>query len=277
MKYLIFLLGLSLLAGCGKPAAEHTAAEQTSAATLSPLAGAASGIVVNAEPVPQALLDAYISRQGLNAVDPNQLKQAQEHIARLVALAQKAVTDGATKRPEVELQRLEFLSGVAIFDGLATLPPLDDVLLRTRYDAEREKIGGLEYQVEHLLFRNGALADEASAALASGKAFADLMETYKGNPQVHKAEVMEWIHLGRIPDEHEALRAAIRGLKPGEFTPKPIITPGGWHLAAVTAIRPFEFPPFDSLRQQIEATEQRARQEQVVEQIRSAAQVTGLQ
>lgn len=272
-RVLSCVLSSLLLSACGN--ATHTAASATDAPRALLLAGASSGLRVDGEAIPKTLLDAYAQRRGYDLKDPGQLQLAREQLVTLVTLARDALKRGAGNSPQLELDRLELLSGFAIADGLAGLPALDDTLLKQRYDEQITRIGQTEYRISHLLFRNGALAEQAATQLASGRPFADVMADYQNHPEVPEAKEWPWIHLGRIPPRDSALADAIRATPVGQSSGI-VITPSGWHLLAVQESRPFSPPDFGALKDSIRQSEERARREQVIEQARKAAQVEGL-
>lgn len=269
-----------LLSACGgdTPATAPTPAATTGTTVASTLSRTdkPSGIQVNGEAISQELLDFYARSRGYDLADPNQLKLAREQLVTLVALAQHSVRNGAVDRAEVELERLNLLSGVTIADGLGAQPPLDDSALQALYQTQLARIGTTEYRVRHLLFRNGALADQAVLQLNAGQSFEAVMNGYQGNPEVPEAKELPWIHLGRIGPQDEALANAIRETPVGQASKAVIVTPTGWHLIEVLETRPLNPPPFDSLKDSIRQGEERSRRDALVKQIRDAAKVEGL-
>jgi parvulin-like peptidyl-prolyl isomerase len=269
------LLASALLSGCGGSTDSNADRAVVGPAVIS-TTGPSSGVTVGAEAIPSELLDAYAARRGYDLKDPDQRNQAQEQLITLVALAQHAVNNGALKSPQVELDRLDMLSGYTIATGLAALPALDEATLKQRYDEQLAKIGSTEYRINHLLFRNGALAEQAAQMLVAGQPFAELLTNYRNNPEVPEASELPWIHLGRIPPQDEALANAIRDTPVGQASQQVIITPSGWHLIEVLETRAFTAPTFEALKDSIRQTEERTRRENLVKQIRAAAPVSGL-
>lgn len=269
------LLALSVLAACG-PAPAPTGNPSSAAPAAVARAGTPSGVTVNGEPLSTELINFYAQSRGYDLADPNQLNLAREQLVTLVALAQSAVKAGALDRAEVELERLNLLSGVTIADGLAALPPLDDARLEQLYQAQLARIGNTEYRVNHLLFRNRKLAEDALQQLSAGRPFSAVMQSYQGNPEVPEAIELPWIHLGRIAPQDEALATAIRDTPVGQPSTALITTGSGWHLIEVLETRPLNPPPFAALKDSIRQGEERSRREALVKQIRDAAKVEGL-
>lgn len=271
---------LVLLSACGGP---ETPAPPVAAAQPGPAPGTTlahtrtpSGVKVNGEAISQELLDFYARSRGYDLADPNQLSLAREQLITLVTLAQHAVKAGAQQRVDVELERLNLLSGVSIADGLSAQPPLDDAALKALYQTELGRIGTTEYRINHLLFRNGKLAEDAVQQLNAGRPFAEVLKSFEGNPEVPEAKELPWIHLGKINPRDEALATAIRETPVGQHSKAVIITPTGWHLIEVLESRPLNPPPYDALKDNIRQSAERARREALVKQIRDAAQVEGL-
>lgn len=271
---LSWVLAVALLGACGGSEPTVAPATDTVAGAIQ-MSGRSSGISVGGEAIPAVLLDTFAARRGYDLKDPDQLRMAQEQLVTLVALAQHALQTGARESAELELNRLDLLSGYAIATGLSALPELDDATLRQRYDEQLARIGNLEYRVRHVLFRNGALAQDALQLLQAGQSFESMMASYQNNPAVPEARELPWIHLGRIPPQDEALASAIRDTPVGTASQQLVITPSGWHLIEVLETRAFTPPEFDALKDGIRQTEERSRRENLVKQIRADAQVQG--
>ena len=106
---------LLLVAGCGG------GSDSTVDARLVRLPGDSSGLKVNGEAVPEALVEAYARKRGWELRDPGQREQVYDQLAELLAVAMEArkrgMLDDEQVQADLELERLNRLSGLMIERG----------------------------------------------------------------------------------------------------------------------------------------------------------------
>jgi peptidyl-prolyl cis-trans isomerase C len=262
------LFGL-LLAACGKGGDDQVATQTTS---LLP-AGKSSGLTVNAEPVPQALLDAYARKRGWNLNDPSQMAQVREKTAELVAMAQVARERGLLEDPatqaDLALERLNMIAGRLIEQ--VTKEPPTEAQLREQYDSERAELGEYEFRVGHILFDQEAAARTASAEALAGD-FDALMATYQDQAGVRDARELGWVRRTQLP---AALRTVVDALEPGAIAAEPIQSEFGWHVLKLYAHRQFSAATFEQMREGILAATQRKRALDFSKEVVEAARIEG--
>jgi peptidyl-prolyl cis-trans isomerase C len=238
---MIAALGL-LLVACG-------ARQQNDADAA--LAGSPAGTVVarvNGEAITEPVLDVFAKGRGLDPADATQRQRALDLLIENVLLAQDAAASGLVERPEVRaelvLVHLQQLAG----RNLAHLREdveITDAELRAYYEREAERTGGIELNLQHILF-----ADEASALAAVARAqlpdadFVALMGEYAAGGAL-QARDLGWANLGQLPKEVAEVAAT---LPDGAVAAAPVQTSFGWHVLRRVASRPFSPPPFEQVR-----------------------------
>lgn len=255
---------LLLLAAC-KPATENT--DQR----LIQLDGAASSLKVNGQAVPEALVLAYARKRGWEVRDPGQREQAYDQLAELLAVAMAAKDQGMLAdeavRADLELERLNRLSGLMVERSAA---PVTEEDLRAAYDKELATTGTEEFQVAHILLDSAERAQQVLVALNAGTPFDEVMATQVGQAGVRDAKDLGWVRRNQLPP---ALVDALAQLEPGSWSPQPVVTEFGFHVALLRAKRPFSAPSYDQVRDAIRATLTRNRALELAKSIKDKAQI----
>jgi len=257
------------LAGCG--GSSDDAAQQS----LIGLKGSASGLVVNGEPVPQNLLDAYARKRGWNLTDPGQLSQVKEKTAELLSMAQAAQAEGLFNDPQIRadlaLERLNLVAGKLLERQQQANVPTEEEL-RAEYARETALVGDSEYRVAHILFDQKALAEQVLAEAATQN-FDALMARFQDQDGVRDARELGWVKRNQLP---EVLRDPLQALSAGSATEQVYQSEFGWHLLKLYETRPFAGPSFEQLKDGIRTSLQRKQSAEFAREIREKAQVEGL-
>lgn len=271
LPVLLAVLLVSSLAGCrAGPAGAPPAAAGPSA----PLAIADGGEVVarvDGVAIDRRWVEALARGRRLDPGDPAQQAQLLDELVEYVVLVEAARRDPALEdaqaRIEVELNALSARAS-AVMARIAAVEDPAEAELREEYDNQRRINGSQEYQVSHLLFADEAAAREAATALAAGQPFQTVGAAFAD--RIRPPVEIGWLKLGQLPD---GLAEVLRGLPPGTTSADPVQTPYGWHLVHLQAVRPFEPPPFEQVREGIRrmliAQASRAR----VDALRAAARI----
>lgn len=251
------LAGALLLAGCGQqPAATDSRLVQ--------LQGSSSSLKVDGEAVPEALVDAYARKRGWDLHDPGQREQVYDQLAELLAVAAAARRQGllgdAQVLADLELERLNRLSGLMVERGTTAVTEED---LRAAYDQEVAAAGNNEYLVAHILFETAQAAAPLLAALQGGASFDEQMRLLAGQPGVRDAKDLGWVRRNVLPP---ALADAVAALADGAHTPAPVQSEFGWHVALRRSQRALNVPPFEQVREAVEASLRRKRAQEFAKQ-----------
>lgn len=260
----VAVAALWMLAAC-KPAVEHN--DQR----LIQLDGAGSSLKVNGQVVPEALVEAYARKRGWEVRDPGQREQAYDQLAELLAVAMAAKDQGMLNdeavRADLELERLNRLSGLMVERGAA---PVTEDDLRAAYDKELATTGTEEYQVAHILLDSAERAEQVLVALNAGTSFDDLIAAQKGQAGVRDAKDLGWVRRTQLP---APLADVLAQLQPGTWSPQPVATEFGFHVALLRAKRPFSAPSYEQVHEAIRATLTRNRAMELAKSIKDKAKI----
>lgn len=258
------LAALWLLAGCSK-------APESADQPLIQLDGAASSLKVNGQAVPEALVQAYARKRGWEVRDPGQREQVYDQLAELLAVAMEADKRGLLAdevvRADLELERLNRLSGLMMERGVPA--PTEDEL-RAAYDQELVTTGTEEFQAAHILLDSAERAQQILAALAGGSNFDELLAAQAGQAGVRDAKDLGWVRRTQLPP---ALADVLAGLAPGTWSPQPVSTEFGFHVALLRAKRPFNAPPYEQVREGIRSALVRKRALELAKSIKEQSKI----
>ena len=243
MRLLVPAVLALALAACGK---DDSAAPPAAKVFVESVPGAPV-VTVDGNVVTEPLLSAYADRRKLDLKDPAQRQRAIDGLVDAMVLAQDAVTSNLMQDERVRAQlahaRIEQLATGNI-DAFRNASPITDAQLKAFYDEEAARTGGVELQLQHILF-----ADEASArsalevAKAPGADFDAIVAGYETTAR--QAKTLDWANLAQLPPE---LAQATKTLQDGEIAPQPVQTQYGWHVVKRVASRPYTPPSMEQVR-----------------------------
>jgi peptidyl-prolyl cis-trans isomerase C len=265
---LFSLLLLLVVAACSRQ--EPVGAAKSG---LIQLDGAASALKVNGEVVPESLVAAYARKRGWDTHDPGQREQVYDQLGELVAVAQEANKRGLLTDVEVaadlELERLNRLSGM-LMERAQKETPITDEELQTAYNAQLTATGGDEFHVAHILVESAERASQVIAALGAGASFDDVLSGQAGQAGVRDAKDLGWVRRPQLPP---ALADAVAALAPGSYTPAPVATDYGFHVAYLREKRAFQPPAYEQVRDGIRTSLEKKRALDLAAEIKKAAKV----
>jgi peptidyl-prolyl cis-trans isomerase C len=241
------------------------------------LTGAASGLLVNGEPVPQSLIAAHATARKLDLTDPGQVQQAKSEVAKLLTYAQYAKQKGfdvaGNNAAVLELARLNGLAEIMLKDA-AEQPEVSDEQAKAMYDQQLQTAGNLRYRMAYLVVADAAMAAEVEALLAAGKSFEDILLAFKDRPNSKALADSGWITLNNVPPE---LVEPLRTQAAGTTTNKPVQLKQGLQFFKVLQTENFSPPPFEQLKAAIIQQIQRDRANAKMAEIEKAAKLEGVQ
>jgi peptidyl-prolyl cis-trans isomerase C len=224
---LVFALGLA-------DAALAQGAEP--AATPAPPADVVAS--VNGQPISSAELQ-IMTGQILAVTKPTRRSDitdaehaARERLIRLVALAQEATRLGIDRDPAVQAvlayQNTTSLANAYLKQQLRQ-NPVTDAMVEEEY--RRGMIAGKpgEYHLRHIIVADEGRARDALAALKKGDDFGSVAKLLSGDPKVASTGGdLGWLRLDNLEDSHFV--DAVLKLKPGHYSPEPVLSSSGWHV-----------------------------------------------
>ena len=244
MRKTIALALLAALAGCGgkqdaAPAAKNVL---TDAPAGTPV------VTVDGEVVTEPLLQAWARRRRLDLSDPAHRQRALDGLIHAMVLARDALNSNLAQddavRADLAQARIEQLANanVAAFRAAA---PVTDEQVKAFYDEEAVRAGGVELQLQHILFGDEASARAAlEVAKQPGADFEQIMQGYASTAR--QAKQLDWANLSQLPPE---LGQAAKAMRDGEIAAQPVQTQYGWHVVKRVASRPFTPPPLEQVRE----------------------------
>lgn len=191
---------------------------------------------------------------------------------RLVADAAKAENVAQTEAYKRQMVFFEAQTLRTIFVEGKVARQVTDAAVRKAYDDEAAKIQPVEeYRASHILLATLQDANDAVAALKSGKDFAVLAkERSKDEASKDKGGDLGFMSSGQMIEEIDAAAAM---LKPGEFTNSPIKSAFGFHVIKLEERRRRPAPAFETISGQIRASLEATASQQVLTDLRSKAKI----
>jgi peptidyl-prolyl cis-trans isomerase C len=241
---------VTALSACG--ASDDAAAPATPvAAPTGALVDAPAGVTiatVNDEAITQPTLDVFAKGRGLDPIDPVQRKRALDSLVENVLLAQDALRSGLAQRPDVQaelaLVRLQQLAGRSLSEFRQTVK-LGDAELLAYYEQEKQRSGGVELHLKHILFDDQATALAVATRASQPDADFDAVMAESSAAGAKQARDLGWANLTQLPAE---LAQAANALADGKVGAQPVQTSFGWHVFKREASRPFAPPPFEQVK-----------------------------
>jgi peptidyl-prolyl cis-trans isomerase C len=238
------ILAVAVAGGCGR--SEHSAES-------APVA------VVGGQPITRGLLDHYVkAHTGAEAssLDPTLEQHLLADLRRIVAAAVRAdIKSNPELEEELALQRLLYLAKAAATKaGVYEVPGEADLL--AEYERFRATLPASEYHVAHILVPTENAAMAVILRLQSGGDFAVVAYRSSADDSRSRGGDLGWIAPGKLP---AAFTNAVRSLRPGSFTPRPVQTPYGWHVIKLLETRAAQVPPLEQVRAQLAVNLQEAR------------------
>src|SRR5215469_3648988 len=258
MKYLRTLFVTAALLGLAacQPNGSGSAATASTASTAS----SPTIATVNGTPITRDFFESYVKQvaggRTVNDLTDQQRSAALDNIVRGEVVTQQAVKEGLDKNPEtaalLELTRMNVLEQMVATNYLKDKKPSDQEL-RAEYETEVDAMSKTEYHAKHILVATEPYAQKIIQSLEKGAKFEDVAKKESMDPSKDSGGDIGWFTPDRMD---KAFVDAVTGLKPGEFTHKPVQTQYGWHVIQLVETRDVAAPPFDSVRQRLEQTVQ---------------------
>ncbi len=209
---------------------------------------------VNGEPITHDFYEFYIkgiSNKSSAELTQEQRARALDNLIHATLVAQQATKDGLDKSGDtpylLQLSRLNVLQQAVSDHYLKDKQP-SDADLHQEYDAQVAAMSKTEFHARHILVATEPFAEKIIDRLQKGEKFEDLAKAESMDSSRSNGGDLGWFTPDRMLPE---FAHAVEGLKPGEYTHKPVQTPYGWHViqlldtraAGTAALRPGEAAP----------------------------------
>lgn len=224
---------------------------------------------VNGEAIDRALVMAYAKERGFDLTDPTQVQLAADKLAEFVAVVQNGKREAFGKSPEFALQQLK--SDAAIFlEHFSNEPPLTDADVEASYKAQVAATGGVQLNLQQIVFTDRMAAQSAQASLAGGRSFADLMAELRSKPGVR--EVKDW-GFTTVISLPEPVRAPVLALKGGGFTAEAIPLGDLYYLVNVSESKELAVPEFSVVKEGLRKAMMQTRAQEAIAKIKAQTKV----
>jgi peptidyl-prolyl cis-trans isomerase C len=270
------LLATLVLLACAPTAyaqdAKPVAAPAATAATEAPKPIA----IVNGKEIP-AIYGELIKREmvGKGQPDTPQLDaRVRESLISLKLLSLAAQDKGLDKDPRIaaalDLRRMDALAKLYLEDYVKN-HPITDAEMQAEYDKAKAAASGSEYRARHILVKDEAEARKLTAELGKKAKFEDMAKKYsKDTGSAKNGGDLNWADSSAFVKEFSEAMVA---LKKGEYTKTPVKTQFGWHIIKLEDSRPMQFPPLDSVKDELRKDLQQKRGREAIAAARAGAKI----
>jgi peptidyl-prolyl cis-trans isomerase C len=232
-------------------------------------------VTVNGKPIPKSRVD-FIVKQRAAQGQPDSEQARRMILDNLITqevVAQEAVRRGFGKgadfNAQVELMRQQVLVQALVQDYMKKHPVKDEDM-RAEYDKLKAARGDKEYKARHILVDKDAEAKEIITQLKKGAKFEDLAKQSKDPGSKDKGGDLDWNPPGTFV---KPFADALTKLSKGKYTESPVQTQFGWHVIQLDDVREQPFPPYDSVRQQLQSRLQEQEVHKYVSELRAKAKI----
>ncbi len=263
------LLSVSIAAWAQSPASksESKAAAQTKEGS--------QPVTVNGKPIPKSRVEFIVKQRAAQGQPDNEQARRMilDNLVTQEVVAQEAdrkgFAKGAEVRAQLELMRQQVLVQALIQDYLKGHPVKDEDL-HTEYDRLKATRGEKEYKVRHILVDKDSEANDIIAQLKKGAKFEDLAKQSKDPGSKDKGGDLDW----NPPTTFvKPFADALTKLDKGKYTETPVQSQFGWHVIQLDDVRTQPFPPFDTVRPQLQQRLQEQEVQKYVVELRSKAKI----
>jgi len=263
----IFVLGLFTLiltsAGCGGGSDEAGAMDGEPAAIV-------NGYVITVEDF-NTFLAQKSQTQPNTPLNPSIVLN---EMINMELLKQQAVQDGFEKRQEIhrELERVRtnLLVNTLINEKLADMTFTDEQM-KAEYEEQIARLDDMEYKGRHILTETEDQAQDIIKQLQKDKDFAELSKAHSIAPSAQQGGDLGWFNPGNmLPPFAEA----VKSLKKGTYTNKPVLTRHGWHVILVEDQRKFDRPKFEDVQDRLQSILANKALQTYIQKLRDNAEIT---
>jgi len=238
-------------------------------------AAATKPVTVNGKPIPKSRLEFIVKQRAAQGQPDNAQTRSQimDNLISQEVVAQEAERVGIAKtadvRAQLDLARQQVLVQAAVQQHLKAHPIKDEELL-SEYNKVKASRGEKEYKARHILVDKESEAKEVVVQLKKGAKFEELAKQSKDPGSKDRGGDLDW----NPPTTFvKPFADALTKLEKGKYTEAPIQTQYGWHVIQLDDVRSAQFPPFDSVKQQIHNMLQEREVQKYVGDLRAKAKI----
>ena len=205
--------------------------------------------VVGDEAITTDLLKAYLTANGINQANDAILNTALDKLIEEIAMANIAKKK-QLKISGDELNTLKYLKLKSLANAAKQDYLLDNVItneeIKTQYDTVNNQVGGIEFHVHHLLFKDEV---EAIKLLDNIKSVDDYKASetlyLSKNPKMRNVGDLGWVTLGQLP---KSFREVLPQQKENSVLSQVLNSKFGAHVVYLEGIRKLQPPKFEDVK-----------------------------
>jgi peptidyl-prolyl cis-trans isomerase C len=232
-------------------------------------------VTVNGKPIPKSRLEFIVKQRAAQGQPDNEQTRRMilDNLITQEVVAQEAdrkgYGKGADVRVQMDLARQQVLVQALIQDYLKTHPVKEEDM-KAEYDKLKASRGDKEYKARHILVDKDTEANDIIAQLKKGAKFEDLAKQSKDPGSKDKGGDLDW----NPPTTFvKPFAEALTKLEKGKYTETPVQTQFGYHVIQLDDVRERPFPPYDSVKQQLQNRLQQEEVQKYVSELRAKATI----
>ena len=183
-------------------------------------------------PVTASVLDVALKSRGLVNADASQQQAVFDELVSDAAMANQALKSGLSLNAEqlalLQYQQMKYQGQNALAAYLEK-NPVSDAAIAEEYEKVTKAIKGLQFHVQHLLYKDEVDAVKVLDAIQANEvAFEDAMSTYvSARPRMRNVGDIGWVNLQQMP---VSLRTPLEQMSVGQLYPKVVLSDFGAHV-----------------------------------------------
>lgn len=207
-------------------------------------------------PVTASVLDVALKGRGLMNADAGQQQAVFDELVSEAAMANQALKSELPLKPEqlalLQYQQMKYQAQNAINDYLEK-NPVSDTDIAEEYEKVIKATKGLQFHVQHLLYKDEVEALKVLDAIKANEVtFDGAMSVYvSARPQVRNVGDIGWVNLQQMP---ATLRKPLEKMSVEQLYPEVVLSDFGAHVLYLKDRKSVEPPSLDVARSGIKKT-----------------------
>jgi peptidyl-prolyl cis-trans isomerase C len=142
--------------------------------------------------------------------------------------------------------------------------------VQAEYQRRKDNTDLRQFRISHILVEKEKEATQLIAQLTKGKDFQALAKQFSKDSTSIKGGVLGWRGAKQMEPE---ISIAVKQLKVGGFTAKPVKTTYGWHIVLLDEVREQEAPAFDKQAHSLESILKRKKLKEYIQNLEAKSSI----
>ena len=229
--------------------------------------------VVNGQPITQDMVDIFASKMKSRGGKGDTQAQALDELIKITLITQDAEKKGLDKDPSVQRQLDWYRRSVLFNAGLRDYlkkHPITQADIKQRYEEKVKHFDGTEYKARHILVKTEDEAKKLIEELKKGADFAELAKKHSTGPTGKNGGDLGWFSANQMV---KPFADAVKKMKKGEVSDKPVKTQFGWHVIKLEDTRKVDPPSLEEMERKIRAELQNERIKAYLDELGKQAKI----